>query len=260
MSIGSSRFPAGPAIVRAAMRSCFAFSAMLVSLSATGCGADMPGPKLCSEQQSCTGEQLCVIGRCRPRDAVPVPSSAQQLTFSPTDSALLADAQPQPLTHPMELGGAAPTWLLMRFALDLPQETNIHSAFLVLDRAPDCREQTPFLSFNLAHILSPWSSNPKSDRKRPRLSRPLRAATQRLAASRPLRIDLTSIVQQWTEHRSHYHGVALTVADRSTVARCYRSGLTSGRAPELRVYLTKPSTTEDVENSNPHDAAGGGQA
>jgi hypothetical protein len=127
--------------------------------------------------------------------------------------------------------------LLLRFAVGWPAAGRLQRAYLVLDPMPQCLHRPGPIRIDVAHVLEPWRSAELSPGRPPRLDTPRRAGEIAATPPRPLRLDLTEVVQEWQQHRGRYHGLALTASGENASTACYTTGASWGRGPRLEIYL-----------------------
>ena len=206
------------------------------------CGGQLPGPKVCSHRARCKLGYACVLGRCRRNKTLPVATKSMRVSYAPED---IAEVDGNATRGPAKLGpffllgkkGAGETKLLMRFKVELPVETVLQRALLVLEPMPRCGRRPGYVRLELADLLAPWQSDTVSSRRLPRMSTPMFTGNHAVLPARALRLDVTSLVRQWEEHRGRYHGVALIASGTSPSGGCYSTGLMVGKGPRLELFL-----------------------
>lgn len=220
-----------------------------LGVAATTCVAELPGPPVCSSQADCDGPQACVYGRCRPASRPPVHLEAQRITLAAADwiglSASDGPVRP-PRAEQITLGDPrrGEDLLLLRFAAELPTDAQVERALLVLDALPRCARRPARVRVELQHVLSPWRSTTASWTQRPKLGLPMKATTFPVLPARPLRLDVTALLEGWRSHRNRYHGIGLSAVGSGPGMACYASGLGVGRAPRLEIYLAPPDRAD----------------
>ena len=239
-------------------------SFVLPGLLLGSCGGELPGPRACSDRTPCGKGRICSLGRCRKKGTIPVSAKPAKLTFKPVDLAWINESG---IVGPSELGptitlgkrGVTET-LLMRYAVELPEDAKVQRALLVLDSMPDCARRPGRIALELAHVLSPWRSAQLTRGNQPRLDLPMRVADTTATPARPLRIDVTEVVRAWAEDRKRYHGIALIANGTSDTGACFTSGLTWGEGPRLQIFLRPPKVADagaDADADAADDAEAG---
>jgi hypothetical protein len=71
----------------------------------------------------------------------------------------------------------------------------------------------------------------------PRLSAFEGGAYSSIGPAKPLRIDVTAIVQRWALGRSTDQGLALAASSDAPLGPSYATGVSGGLGPRLDVYL-----------------------
>ena len=225
------------------MRSALAFFVLTALAWACSAALQLPsGATVCSERRPCPSGQSCVMGRCRKKATMPVSTDAPRSTFEPADLAWIsADGVrgPDEVGETFVLGKRSDrdAMLLMRFAIALPDDARLQRAVISLDPMPQCVRRPGRIEIEVAHVLSPWRSSQLTAGNQPKLGLPMRLAETSATPAKPLRIDVTEIVQAWKEHRKRYHGVALSASGESDSGACYTTGLAYGVGPRLDLYF-----------------------
>jgi hypothetical protein len=231
-------------MVAAAVRS-FAAPASVALLVAApllaGCGAAADDAAPCAGAGVC-GPGYCVAGRCRAADALPSRIDARRLLLSPEDIAVLASrgggAATAGIPDAVALGRASSgdVVLLLRFAATWRDDTEIESAFVVLDPLAGAPPAARAVTLEVARILEPWRSETATWGRQPRLSIPTTAAVVRRRPAVPLRIDVTPLVRDWARRRGDDHGIAILAPGGDAVGVAYAMGISQGAGPRLEVY------------------------
>lgn len=215
------------------------------------CAGELPGPEVCDNRTRCSTGHTCVLGRCRKDKTIPVSMDATRIVFSPVDLAWMTGDG----THPMgQLGDkivlgkkGVGEVLVLGFSLEIPEGRRLQRALLELDPLPRCDESPGRVGLELAHVLSPWSSEGLARGRRPRLGIPMRLADASATPPRALALDVTEVVRAWQEERGRYHGVAILASGDSPTGACYSSGVSAGVGPRLSVYLWPLPTDAGVD-------------
>jgi hypothetical protein len=203
--------------------------------------AEVPGPAVCSERESCDGDGVCVMGRCRKKATMPVSTDAPRLVFEPLDLAWVDGTGvrgPKDVASTFVLGKRGErVALYLRFAVEIPPDRRMQRAVLELEPMPRCARRPGRVALSLAQVLAPWQSSEVTVGDQPRLGLPMRLADMSVTPARGLQLDVTELVRQWQQHAKRYHGLALTAAGDSDSGACFSSGLELGHGPQLHIYL-----------------------
>jgi hypothetical protein len=127
--------------------------------------------------------------------------------------------------------------VLLRFAATWRDDSEITSAFLVLDPVAGAPPAGRDVTLEVARILEPWRSETATWGRQPRLSIPEAAAIVRRSPAVPLRIDVTAMVRDWPRRRPDDHGIAILAPGDDPVGAAYSMGISEGAGPRLEVYL-----------------------
>lgn len=214
---------------------------LLAAPPLAGCGGAAREARACAGAGVC-GADHCVVGRCRPVDALPSPIDAHRVLLAPVDMAVLSEGERgtagRGVPEAVALGRAetGDVVLLLRFAAPFGDDTEIASAFLVLTPVAGAPPSERALTLEVARILEPWRSETATWGRQPRLSLPSTAAIARRRQLSPLRIDVTPLVRDWLKRRKSDHGIALLAPGDDAVGAAYSMGITQGAGPRLEVY------------------------
>ncbi len=236
----------GRVIVRSGMKPSLLLSAAFLSAA---CAPSLPGRPICSATTPCDAKTSCVVGRCRPTQESPVPETARRHQFEPVATAQLDGGLASPVQEPIVL--SEDHTLLLRFAIDLPAESRLQSAWLELRRSPLCLPRPARVKLGVSHVFSRWHEPTEARWLRPRLSPLMHAATTRATRVEPLRVEVTNVVRNWMDERTRFHGLLLGI-DRSEAAEasprlCYSSGLLAHAGPLLVLYTVDSSSLRKGE-------------
>jgi hypothetical protein len=127
--------------------------------------------------------------------------------------------------------------LLLRFAASWRDDSDVLSAFVVLDSVDSAPPAAHPAVFESARILEPWQPTVVSWGRRPRLDLPKLAAVIRAIPGTPVRIDVTSLVREWAKRRADDHGLALLVHGDDQIGSAFSMGITGGTGPRLEAYV-----------------------
>lgn len=202
---------------------------------------------MCSGTGAC-GTELCVVGRCRPADAVPSPPDTRRVLLDPRDIAVLASGAPgapggpgarASLPDAIALGreDRGSEVVLLRFSATWRDDADVMSAFIVLAPVAGAPPPRRSATIEVARILDPWSPDTVSWGRQPRLDLPQTAAVLRARTAVPARIDVTHLVRAWPKRRDVDHGIALLVRGDDPIGAAYSMGVTDGPGPRLEVYV-----------------------
>jgi hypothetical protein len=216
-----------------------ALCAALASLALAGCAAQLDGRRSCAE--GCEAGKICVVGRCRSAEESPSPPDTLRVILDPVDLAVIAAKGPlsAELPETIALGRASEgtALLLLRFVPTFRDDADVVSAFVLLDPIEGVPPAARAVSFEMARIREPWQAATVTWGRQPRLDLPRRAGTVRALPSAPLRIDVTSLVRDWSKRLPDDHGIALLAQGNDAIGQAYSMGTTSGFGPRLEVYV-----------------------
>jgi hypothetical protein len=203
---------------------------------ALGCA---PLPSVCSAKASCGSGRICVTGRCTRPGTQPVAPDSYRIVVAASDLAVVS-ARSQDETLPTDVALAAPSApiVLLRFPAPWGNRARIAAAFLTLhpEEAAVGDGGRPW-TVSVARVLEPWSGASVSWGRLPRLSAPLVTTEVPLGSSRPLRIDVTSIVQRWSLAEDDEQGIALWASSAGWLGPTYATGALGLAGPRLDVYV-----------------------
>ena len=228
-------------LVRSSSAACALAIAAFASL---GCAATEGLGRVC--EGGCDPGKSCVIGRCRATDEAPAAIDTRRVILTPRDLAVIAaTGAPSSLRESAEvpetvaLGRAAggTVALLLRFEASWRDDSEIVSAFVVLDPVESAPPASLPAVFEAARILEPWQPSVVSWGRQPRLDLPELAAVIRAIPGTPVRIDVTSLVREWPQRRADDHGLALLVHGDDRVGSTFTMGITGGAGPRLEAYV-----------------------
>lgn len=146
-------------------------------------------------------------------------------------------ARVDPTEIPFGRSDAGQVILLVDFTAPLSPDSDVDSAFLVLQPVPDTTPSAAPVPLSVARILTAWTAADTSWGRLPRLSPTDGAWRASTWGQRPLRIDVTSIVKRWREHRDDDHGIAVLASPQDVFGARYASGTGRGQGPVLDLYL-----------------------
>lgn len=168
------------------------------------------------------------------------PPDSQRMLVAPTEMAVVSsrgyDAA-LPAEIPLGSASAGSLVLLLRFPTPWGNRVRIASAFLILEPFPGALPETVPVTVTIARVLEPWSASDVSWARLPRLSAPEGRALVSTAPPKTLRIDVTTIVQRWSQGKTKDQGIALFSAPDAPVGATYATGVSGARGPRLDVYL-----------------------
>jgi hypothetical protein len=171
---------------------------------------------------------------------VPVAADAARVILRPADVAVLSSrGDEESVRETIALGRASngSVVVLLRYAPSWREDAEVQGAFLVLDPLQGAPPAHAPVVVEMARVLQPWSSETATWARQPRLGVPERAATVHPAPPAPLRIDVTAVVKRWARRDDDDHGIALLASGDDPYGALFTTGLTSGKAPELEVYV-----------------------
>jgi hypothetical protein len=224
-------------VVRSSSALACAFAA-LAAVAALGCAASDGLGRVCAG--GCDTGKSCVVGRCRAVDEAPAPTDTRRVILAPSDFAVIAaTGAPSSIPETVALGRAegGTVALLLRFAASWRDDSDVLSAFVVLDPVDSAPPSTQPAVFESARILEPWQPGVVSWGRQPRLDLPKLAAVVRAIPGTPVRIDVTGLVREWSQRRSDDHGLALLVHGDDVVGSAFTMGVTGGAGPRLEAYV-----------------------
>lgn len=172
---------------------------------------------MCIADSECQALSSCVAGRCVSHGAVPAIATARRILYVPVDVAYLRrdDVSDESVTI-AALGSREGGLLLLRFAIDLPPETAVLEAYLLLRRATEVDDDPAPLALHAARIVEPWDSGSVSWARQPRLADWGAPITRVRPGSGPLiRVDVRGIVQRWRRRAGDEYGLAVVAEGKS---------------------------------------------
>jgi hypothetical protein len=203
--------------------------------------ADCAGrPPPCSAPSSCASRRACITGRCVPADWEPAPPKSQRVVVAASDLAVVSSRGENPSPPDAVAFGAASSGsvvLLLKFPTPWGNQARVLSAFLMLDPMPGAPPDAIPVEVAVARVLEPWSGASVTWGRQPQLSGVETTALARTGPPRPLRIDVTRLVQAWQRTPSRDRGIALLAKPADAVGAQYSTGAAGGMGPRLDVYL-----------------------
>ena len=188
----------------------------------------------------CDRGRTCSAGQCSKPGSEIVAPDAQRIVVAPDEMAVVARGNGETaLPAEIPLGGAAraEAVVLLRFPTPWGKRVRVARAFLTLQPARGAVPERHPVLVSVARVLEPWSSRETSWGKMPRLSAFEGSAYSSVGPAKPLRIDVTTIVQRWALGRSADQGLALAASSDAPLGPSYATGVSGGLGPRLDVYL-----------------------
>ena len=213
----------------------------IAAITSLGCAANEGLGRVC--EGGCDTGKACVIGRCRAPEEAPAAIDTRRVILTPTDLAVIAaTGAPSPIAEVPEtvaLGRAegGTVALLLRFEAPWRDDSEVVSAFVVLDPLDSAPPAAQPAVFESARILEPWQPAVVSWGRQPRLDLPRLAAVIRAIPGMPVRIDVTALVREWASRRADDHGLALLVHGDDRLGSTFSMGITGGAGPRLEAYV-----------------------
>lgn len=133
--------------------------------------------------------------------------------------------------------GSGGTVILLRFSSTWGDDSDVTSAFVVLEPVEGAPLARRAATVEVARILDPWDSATASVGRQPRLSLPEKAAVSRPREGAPARIDVTNLVREWPKRLADDHGIALLIDGDDALGAAVSMGVTDGVGPRLEVYV-----------------------
>ena len=227
--------------MRAVRSSSAACALAITAFASLGCAASEGLGRVC--EGGCDTGKSCVIGRCRATDEAPAAIDTRRVILAPRDLAVIAatgaSSSIAEVPETVALGRAAggTVALLLRFEASWRDDSEIVSAFVVLDPVESAPPASQPAVFEAARILEPWQPSVVSWGRQPRLDLPQLAAVIRAIPGTPVRIDVTALVRDWPQRRADDHGLALLVHGDDRVGSTFTMGITGGAGPRLEAYV-----------------------
>lgn len=206
-----------------------------IASTAIACGSRDPA-LLCEGPPDCDVGKSCLVGRCRPAASAVVAPESRRVVLTATDVAVLTSRSSEPVQlDAIALGRASlgEVVLLIRFDAALGPRVNVDSAFVTLDpveRAPAPRSP---IDVSIAAIEAPWDSSSVSWMRQPTTGVAETVAKNLPRGRVPLRIDVTELLRS----SGLSNGVAIYAKGSDPIGALYSTGLGSGVAPRLEIYL-----------------------
>ncbi len=213
----------------------FCLSALAGMLA--GCGSVQ---RPCLQAGTCGQKHACVASECLRSNEALVPVALRRLVLAPSRAAVVTSRTSDAMNAtqiPFGREADGQVILLLGFEAPFGPDTDIRSAFLVLEPVADATPSSAPVALSLARILSPWSARDVSWGRLPRLSAIEGTWKASTWGQRPLRIDVTDEVRRWREHRDDDQGLALMASPRDAFGATYALGTGRGRGPVLDIYL-----------------------
>jgi len=197
-------------------------------------------PVPCVLPGECGRGFVCAIDHCTKAGTELTPADTQRIVVNPTEMALvssLGKASGLPNEIPLGRAPAGSFVLLLRFPVPWGNRVRIARAFLTLEPAPFAVPESRPVLVSVARVLDPWSASDVSWGRLPRLSPSEARAWAITGPPRPLRIDVTAIVQRWARGRTDDQGIALSAPADAPVGATYATGAAGASGPRLDVYV-----------------------
>ncbi len=134
-------------------------------------------------------------------------------------------------------GASGAVVMLFRFAATWPDDAEVVSAFLVLDPLEGAPPATSPITFEIARIDEPWQPGVVSWGRQPRLGVARAAGSARARGALPLRVEVTSLVREWSRRDADDHGIALLAHGADATGTVVSTSVTPGSGPRLEVYV-----------------------
>jgi hypothetical protein len=166
----------------------------------------------------------CVAGECLRAGAVPAVEGrdrfglyqARRLVLEPVEAVRLGPGDLRgEVSRVVTLGRErdAASVLLLRFAVDLPPDTIVLEAHVVLERVQSVPADPQPIALHAARIVDPWGARSITWGRAPRLDDARLPVTTLEEAGAAARVDVVPLVRRWRGHATDDHGIAI-VADR----------------------------------------------
>jgi hypothetical protein len=218
--------------VMAPLRSALLFLPQLLA-------ACVPPPHTCTFEAECGDRAACVAGRCVTKGATAAIDTARRLLFAPVETAWLArhggDDGPNPAIVTLGRAADAGAIALVRFAAELPAETKVIEAYILIERAADIDVDPQPITLYPELIVDPWDSTSLSWGRAPRVQDVGAARTRVSRSSGPLvRLEVRDLVKRWRRRGSREFGVAIVAEGESAtgIALLWAPG-----GPRLELYV-----------------------
>jgi hypothetical protein len=172
--------------------------------------------------------------------AAPAAVDAQRIVVAPTELAVVSPRGTDgTLPAEIPLGSASGGSLVVLFKFPAPwgNRARVGSAYLTLEPARGAPPESHPVAVSVSRVLEPWSASQVSWARLPRLSSTEATTVAVTAPPKPLRIDVTSIVERWSRGRADDRGIALRAGAEAPVGAIYSTGVRGDDGPKLDVYL-----------------------
>lgn len=208
----------------------------LPTLLAAAC---VPPSRTCALEADCDTRAACVAGRCVTKGATAAIDSARRLLFVPVAMAWRArqgkdkEFDPTIVTLGRTSDGGAIAFV--RFEAELPVETKVLEAYILLERASDIDVDPEPITLYPERILDPWDSSSLSWGRAPHTQDIGAARTRVSATSGPLvRLEIRDLVKRWRRRGSREFGVAIVADGDSATGIAF---LWAPGGPKLELYV-----------------------
>ena len=202
---------------------------------------------MCSAEVDCGARAACVSGRCVAHGATAAIDTARRLIFFPVDIAFVGHASGSRDTATAVVGSSRDVQaaILLRFAAQLPSETNVLEAYLLLERQGAAASDPWAVALRTARIANDWDGRSVSWALQPRLEDIGAPVTRVSPSSGPLvRLDVRALVQRWRARAGDDFGVAVVTEEASPGGMAFalvpvasNDPRTALLGPRLEVYV-----------------------
>jgi hypothetical protein len=215
-----------------------------------------PRPRMCTTSTECVAPSACVAGRCQPDkpNVKPAVESARRIVVHPVEIAYLrrGDGPSDGALPPLFVLGKDGAVALFRFAVAIPQGSNVVEAYLVLRRSDAVDDDPAPVYLHATRIVQTWDARSTSWALAPQIQE-TRAPTTIVEPGGPslVRLDVRELVRNWTRHDPRDQGLAVVAENDTRTGTTFALRSVSGpdRGLEGTLGFSAPARSGDVRSS-----------